>query len=392
MYGDDTETKYDMVWDIINATITVDAENTDSNLADLKSLRAAVTQSDLADKSDCKSASLDRFRAALREAKAILAQSEVLASQQDEVDSVTEELVAATAALTKLGYCDYTLFNAELNAYKSMLPDKDMYSPVSWSNYSTSYDSASAVKKNLINDEAGENQKTVDNAAESLQKSRLALEENKSNIIAVSYDVDGIYSVATVRYDFTVNGAASKIQIIGLDGGTMTFDRRNSKVTVISYNESGEVVDAKAQTPAYEVWSIDLTLVASEYEVRAKYDYTWDTEKYAFTVEYAPYNTAAEAFTATVGEYVDATAVTAAKGEVITFKAVTDANALKVQFVFADGGTSTYTKSKAVDNGDGTLTWTITRVFSTSQDISLKVKAPTGWATEYSGNVVVTIG
>ena len=62
-----------------------------------------------------------------------------------------------------------------------------------------------------------------------------------------------------------------------------------------------------------------------------------------------------------------------------------------IQFVFADGGTSTYTKSKAVDNGDGTLTWTVTRVVQKDVSIGLKVKTPTGWATEISGQVTVDV-
>ena len=91
------------------------------------------------------------------------------------------------------------------------------------------------------------------------------------------------------------------------------------------------------------------------------------------------------------GEYVDATEVTAAKGEVVTFKVITDTTVTKVQFVLPGGSTSTYTTSKAVNNGDGTLTWTITRTFSQNRDISLRVKTPAGWGTEFVGNVKVTI-
>ena len=311
-------------------------------------------------------------------------------TKQAEVDAMAKAINDAIAALAPLAAADYTALDAALALVPAL--GEGEYTAKSWKAYADAKKAAEAIARDLLADEAGVNQKAIDDAAAALVAAFEGLKVNVANVTNVEYDNTGACTTAKLTYAFTINGAASKIQVIGLDGGTMTFDRRSSRVTIVSYNEAGEVIDYADEEPAYEVWSIDLTLVASEYEVRAKYDYTWDTEKYAFTVEYAPYNTAAEAFTATVGNFVDATEVTAAKGEVITFKAVTDANALKVQFVFADGGTSTYTKSKAVDNGDGTLTWTITRVFSKSQDINLKVKAPTGWATEFSGNVVVTIG
>ena len=311
-------------------------------------------------------------------------------TKQAEVDAMAKAINDAIAALAPLAAADYTALDEAL----SLVPaeEEDAYTAKSWKAYADAKKAAEAIARDLLADEAGVNQKAIDDAAAALVAAFEGLKVNVANVTDVEYDNTGVCTKATLTYEFKVNGAASKIQVIGPDGGTMTFDRRSSRVTITSYNEAGEVVDYADEDPAYEVWSIDLALDATEYQVRAKYDYTWDTEKYAFTVEYDEYDTTAESFTATVGNFVDATEVTAAKGEVITFKAVTDANALKVQFVFADGGTSTYTKSKAVDNGDGTLTWTITRVFSKSQDINLKVKAPTGWATEYSGNVVVTIG
>ncbi len=311
-------------------------------------------------------------------------------TKQAEVDAFATAINDAIAALDPLAAADY----AALDAALALVPDlaEDDYTAKSWKAYADAKAAAEAISRDLLADEAGVNQKAINDAAAALVAAYEGLKENKANVTSVDYDNTGVCTKGKLTYEFTVNGAPSKIQVIGPDGGTMTFDRRSSRVTIVSYNEAGEVIDYAEEDPAYEVWSVDLTLDATDYQVRAKYDYTWDTEAYPFTVEYAPYNTTAESFTATVGQYVDATEVVAAKGEVITFKAVTDASALKVQFVFADGGTSTYTKSKAVDNGDGTLTWTITRVFSKSQDINLRVKAPTGWATEYSGNVVVTIG
>ena len=251
---------------------------------------------------------------------------------------------------------------------------------------------AEAIARDLVDNKSGTNAKLVADAAAALEAAFAALKVNAANITNVAFDNTDYFVPASRAYEFTVNGAASKIQVLSPDGGTMTFDRRNAKVSITSYNAEGEEIDYADEDPAYEIWTINLGLKADDYQVRAKYDYKWDTEYYTFTVAYDEYDTAASAFTATTGEYVDATDVVIAKGDPVVFKAITDDTAVKVQFVFADGGTSTYSKAAyAVDNGDGTLTWTITRIINADQDINLRVKAPTGWATEYSGNVKIDV-
>ena len=376
-----------------NATLVDEA--TDALNAAIGALKAAVNKDALAaeiakaptvEEDLATDATWADYADALANANDVLADDE---ATQDDVDAAVAELAAANAALATRGLVDY----AALDAALALVPEfgADEYTAKSWKAYADAKAAAEAIARDLVDNKSGTNAKLVADAAAALDAAFKALKVNAANITDVKYDNTGVYTTGKLDYEFYVNGAASKIQVLSPDGGTMTFDRRSSRVTIVSYNEAGEVVDYAEEDPAYEVWTINLGLVATEYQVRAKYDYTWDTEYYAFTVEYAPYNTVAESFTATVGEYVDATTVVAAKGEVITFKAVTDANAIKVQFVFADGGTSTYTRTKAVDNGDGTLTWTITRVFAFDQDIDLRVKAPTGWATEYSGNVIVDI-
>ncbi len=310
-------------------------------------------------------------------------------TKQAEVDAMAKAINDAIAALVELGACDY----AALDAALALVPAEaaDAYTAASWEAYAKAKAAAEGIARDLLADEAGVNQKAIDDAAAALVKAFNALRINKANVTEVAFDTTGYYAQGTLTYAFKVNGAPSKLQLVYKGGSTSTFDRRSTKVTIVSYNEAGEVVDYATEDPAYEIWTINLALKADSYEVRAKYDYTWDTEKYAFTVEYDEYTTEAEAFTASVGEYVDATEVTAAKGETITFKAITDKTVNKIQFVLPGGSTSTYTTSKAVDNGDGTLTWTVTRTFTTSRDISLKVKTPAGWATEFSGNVKVTI-
>ena len=310
-------------------------------------------------------------------------------TKQAEVDAMAKAINDAIAALVDLEACDYTALDAAL----ALVPaeDADAYTALTWEAYADAKAAAEAIARDLLADEAGANQAKIDAAATALTAAFNALKINQANITAVDYDSEGVYAKAYLDYAFTVNGAPSKIQIISAGGSTRTYDRRSTNVTIVSYNANDEVVDYANEDPAYEVWSISLALSEEEYTVRAKYDYVWDTEAYAFAVKYDEYSAEAESFTASVGEYVDATEVTAAKGEVVTFKVITDTTVTKVQFVLPGGSTSTYTTSKAVNNGDGTLTWTITRTFSQSRDISLKVKTPAGWGTEFVGNVKVTI-
>ena len=310
-------------------------------------------------------------------------------TKQAEVDAMAKAINDAIAALVALEACDY----AALDKALALVPAEaeDAYTATSWKAYAAAKKAAEEIARDLLADEAGVNQAKIDAAAAKLVAAFNALKINVANVTDVAFDTTGYYKQGTLTYEFKVNGAPSKIQLVYPGGSTSTFDRRSTKVTIVSYNEAGEEIDYANEDPAYEIWTLNLSLAANSYEVRAKYDYTWDTEKYAFTVEYDEYTTEAESFTASVGEYVDATEVTAAKGQTITFKAITDKTVNKIQFVLPGGSTSTYTTSKAVDNGDGTLTWTITRTFTTNRDISLKVKTPAGWATEFSGNVKVTI-
>ena len=311
------------------------------------------------------------------------------AATQEDVDDATAELAAANAALALRGLVNYDALDAAL----ALVPaePEDAYTAKTWAAYAEAKAAAEKVDRALVDNKAGTNQKLVDDAATALEEAYAALKINAANITNVEFDGERYYTPASREYAFTVNGAASKIQVLSPDGGTMTFDRRSSKVTIVSYNANGEVVDYADEDPAYEIWKITFSLKAGDYQARAKYDYTWDTEYYTWTVEYSKYDTAKASFTATSGDYVDVTEITIAKDDTITFTAVTDVTAIKIRFVFADGGTSTYSQGYSVDNGDGTRTWTVVRRLSKAQDIDLMVKAPTGWGAEPAGTISLSI-
>ncbi len=384
LYADEEFVNEDRVNDATDALLT--ALNRLQKAVDKTALKAEIEKAASIEEDLATDATWMVYADALANANEVY---EDAAATQDDVDDAAAELAAANAALELRDLVNYDALDAAL----ALVPEfeADAYTAKTWEAYEAAKAAAEKVDRALVDNKAGTNQKLVDDAAAALADAFAALKVNAANITNVEFDGERYYTPSSLEYAFTVNGAASKIQVLSPDGGTMTFDRRSSRVSIVSYNEAGEVVDYADEDPAYEIWTITFSLKAGDYQVRAKYDYTWDTEYYTWTVEYDKYDTVTAAFTATSGDYVDATEITIAKGDVITFKAVTDVTAVKIRFVFADGGTSTYSQGYSVDNGDGTRTWTVVRKLSTAQDIDLMVKAPTGWGAEPAGTITLSI-
>ncbi|MBO5360639.1 MAG: FIVAR domain-containing protein [Clostridia bacterium] len=99
--------------------------------------------------------------------------------------------------------CDYEELDAAIAAYEAKLADKDLYE--NWADYEAAYDAAKAVARDMIVDEAGANQATIDAAADALNAVVLvykaadyaAVEAAKAQIPA---DLDdGIYTSASVK-------------------------------------------------------------------------------------------------------------------------------------------------------------------------------------------------
>ena len=83
-----------------------------------------------------------------------------------------------------------------------------------------------------------------------------------------------------------VDERATKLQIIGADGGTMTLTRYNDRVKgITSYNDEGIEVSSVSRTLGYEVWEIEMILPAAKYNAIGKFGSTWNSdEPYEFTV------------------------------------------------------------------------------------------------------------
>ena len=173
-----------------------------------------------------------------------------------------------------------------------------------------------------------------------------------------------------------------KLQIVYESGATIT------------YNRSDDIVITTVDD--VETWALTASAYgkAGEYsvKVRAKYNGEWQTDN-------------AKTSTITVTEKVvdttpviysvEAQADSAKVGELVTFEVVTNSNAVKVRFNYPDGGTWTFSEADgyAVDNGNGTKTWTVSVKFYSvgERDINFSTRSVDGWIDGQSfGTIEVT--
>ncbi len=143
-----------------------------------------------------------------------------------------------------------------------------------------------------------------------------------------------------------------------------------------------------------EIWTINggTSNTAGQYNVTVygQYNGTWqktETVSNTVTVTYKPATGAAI-------YKVDILTKEIKAGQKAVFEVITNAKTQKVQFIYS-GTTATYTPSmvQVVDNGDGTLTWTIEKNISTygENDIMLKAKSSSGWTEAVSYGTVTVV-
>ncbi len=135
---------------------------------DYTALDAALTAAQTADTTNCTSASVNAFNDALAAAQAVARDLTVddEGANQKLIDDAAAALNAAIAGLTKLGACNYAALDAAIAAYEAKLADKDLYT--NWADYEAAYNAAKAIARDMIADEAGANQKVIDDAAAAL--------------------------------------------------------------------------------------------------------------------------------------------------------------------------------------------------------------------------------
>ena len=113
-------------------------------------------------------ATLTEFQAAYGEAKGIARDLTVdeAGVNQKLIDDAAARLIKAITDLTPLGKCDYAALDAAIAAYEAKAADKALYA--NWADYEVAYNAAKAVARDMVADEAGANQKVIDDAAAAL--------------------------------------------------------------------------------------------------------------------------------------------------------------------------------------------------------------------------------
>lgn len=150
-------------------------------------------------------------------------------------------------------------------------------------------------------------------------------------------------------YSIKVAGKADKVRIVYANGASRTYARTNSNVTIKSYDADGNEVYANSTNLAYEIWTVNVNLVAGEYVVKAKFDNEWsDGNSYSVTIDSKPSTT------------VSVTDVTVNNGSV---DITVDGKAQKVRIVYANGATRTFDRDDAnvsiVSTDEGEV-WSVT--------------------------------
>ncbi len=357
--------------------------------ADKSALIAEIAAAPSMDEDTATDASWAAYQDALADAQDVVNDDNATAAG---VSSAITDLVDAKDALTARDLCDYTALDTAL----ALTPAEaqDAYTASTWAAYADAKAAAEGIARDLINNKAGTNQASINDAAAALTDAFNALKVSTSNVVSVDYDADNYFAKGTMTYTFKVNNAATKIQVINNEtGATQTYDRYHAKVSIVSYNDADEEVDYATTEPAYELWTVDLTLAAGGYTVKAKYGKDWDAEGLEMNLEYATYE---PTYTAVAkvgdGEFGKEVEIEAKHGSPVTFQVVTPTDVQKIQLALENGKTSTYTAENAVEDGD-TLIWTVTRTFRAADvgACTVKTKSISGWTAADDAVITVSV-
>ena len=301
-------------------------------------------------------------------------------SRQAEVDEAAAALAAANDALAEKP-ADYTAVEEALALVESK-GDLNQYTQASVKKLQAAIN---AVVYGL----GISKQQEVDDAAAAIVDAANALVISEAAVTNVEADFSEYYERGALDYTFTVTGAPTRLQIVYPNGSTMTYDRYNRYIDVVSYNEAGDVVDYAEEAPAYEEWKISIALAEGTYQAKAKIGSVWEAFAYDFTVEYAvaPDPREEEVIFVAKQSGTDVEAgktLTAELGSVAEVTVIVPDTVVKVMIAYpAYGNEATFTRDNAsvVDNGDGTCTWTVARNVPANgkYEMTLSLKDKSGW-------------
>ena len=296
------------------------------------------------------------------------------------IDRAAKALNDAMATLEEKA--DYTALDAALAEAAAL--NKNAWTADSWADLEKAVAAGKAISRNL----GVTSQTTINDAAAAITAAIADLDakEVTSSITEITY----VKSEDTHNtFDVTVDGRAAMVQFIEMDGGTRTYDRYNKNVTIKSYNAADEEVNSLDRSVVREVWTINTNLIGPDVKVHAKYlngnQYIWETEKYAFTLEFIN-----PTFDAEIRDILPE-ATSGKKGSVVT-TVVVGPDAEGIKFVMDNGTTTTYTADKAtvLENGDLEFTGKAWANHDGDNTIVIKVKVNGAWVEK--GVFTYTVG
>ena len=296
------------------------------------------------------------------------------ATTQDAIDAATTSLNAAIDALDTPA--NYTALDTQIAAAQAL--DSSKYTADSWARVASALAAAEQVERGL----GSKSQATINNAAAALANAIKALVEvsEKTTVTELAYTP----STSTVNtFSFKVDASGkrtAKLQIIEPDGGTRTYDRYNQKVSIVSYDAKGNVVNDLSRAKAYEVWTIaNINLPANRLlSVTSIFqDYTRETydEGYKFTVQLKCDD--AEVYDVTLANTKGTSKWTPAT-------VTTGLDVTAIQFVAPNGGTQTYYADTRAEEVDGKLVYSVPMLWATQDGentFTVRAKAGGQWKT-----------
>ena len=322
--------------------------------------------------------------------------------QQAEVDAMAKAINDAIAALVELGNCDYTALDAAIADYEAKVADKDLYT--NWADYEAAYNAAKAVARDMIADEAGANQKAIDDAAAALNAIVLTYKDaDYSAVEAMKGKIPADLSTYTDASVKALNDAVAAV-VEGLD---ITKQAEVDAMAKAIEDAIGNLQKKGADYSALEA------AIARKDALNANH---WTAETWADVVDaytaatgiakdltiddQATIDAAAKALNDAIDALEEAprdavvTKVTAKQeyfkvGDTVEFDFLCSVTGVtKLQIVYSSGTTSTYTRThssvtKITDNGDGTETWTIAvKIIADTTPAKAKAKLGKVWEKE----------
>ncbi len=279
------------------------------------------------DKTNCTSASIADYDAALETANSVNADENV---DQTTVDNATTALNNAIAGLTKLGKCDYTALDAAI----ALAPEKDKeyYNADDYAAWEAAKAEAQAVTRDMYADEAGVNQAAIKAATDKLTAAYAKLVPSTLDIAVLT---DAIAASTTPEYAEEYYDAAAyeawEAALAAAQAGVTTYtgaaDTAANRAAVKDLAD-----DLTAKFEALEPAMVDLSPL-----YQATYNYASPTyfEEYYDAADYAAWEAALDAANAAIGTYANKadTAENRAAVKALADDLIAKYNALEPKFV-----------------------------------------------------------